>query len=577
MIRNAIVHYHLFKNAGSSVDEVLKANFPNRWVTREFSDGQQSVNIAQVGQWIEQEKDAVAFSSHTAMLPPPRLDDVQIFPIIFVRHPIDRIASVYAFERNQVSDSFGAVLARNTTLAGYIEARLSRDRQCRNFHVAKLAQMFSGEEGDETTLAFRALDNLPFVGLVEKFDQSIARLAEWLSPYFPGFHAIPVARNVSRDRSIPLEQRLENIRAEIGEEYYERLLEANRDDLALYDAVRKRLSMDRRHLVRSLYQGVLHRDPEPDDLERWASKFDQGLSVNEMLDELMESEEHARVQKIVRGLFAEPGHFYSPIVNVDEIREMFSGAPMVTSLPAIRISKESHTKVWNELLPFLRDIPFPEVKSPSFRYYFTNTAFSYGDGSILHAMLRRYRPKRLIEIGSGYSSACAVDTIDRYLDGKVEVSFIEPYPELLLRLLGEDAARRFKIHDTPVQKVSLSIFESLEEGDFLFIDSTHVMKTGSDVCHELFNILPALKPGVFVHFHDIPWPFEYGRKWVLEQNRSWNEIYGLRAFLMYNDAFEIVFMNDYFVNTCRHMIQADYPAMLKNSGASIWLRKMGEV
>ncbi len=533
MIRNAIVHYHLFKNAGTSVDEVLKANFPNQWVTREFSDGQQSVNIAQVGQWIQQEKDAIAFSSHTAMLPPPRLDGVQIFPIIFVRHPIDRIASVYAFERNQVSDSFGAVLARSTTLAGYIEARLSRDRQCRNFHVAKLAQMFSGDEGDEITLAFRALENLPFVGLVEKFDQSIVRLVEWLSPHFPGFHAIPVARNVTRDRSIPLEQRLENIRAEIGNDHYECLLDANREDLALYDAVRKRLSVDRRHLVRSLYQGVLHRDPEPDDLERWVSKFDQGISVNEMLDELMESEEHAKVEEIVRGLFAAPGHYYSPIVNVDEVRDMFSAIPNVTSLPAIRINEEDHAKVWNELLPYLRGIPFPEEQSPDYRYHFKNPAFSYGDGSILHAMLRRYRPKRLIEIGSGYSSACAVDTIDRYLDGKVEVSFIEPYPELLLRLLGEETIKRFEVLAVPVQKVALSTFETLDEGDFLFIDSTHVMKTGSDVCHELFAILPALKPGVFIHFHDIPWPFEYGKKWV------------------------------------------DYPAMLKNSGASIWLRKRG--
>lgn len=333
--------------------------------------------------------------------------------------------------------------------------------------------------------------------------------------------------------------------------------------------------MDHHHLVRSLYQGMLHRDPVENELEYWVKKLGERLTVNEMVDAFLVSQEHAKLRKKALRLFVEPGHFYSPIVNVDELRDAFSTTPGVSSLPAIRISKEGHSKVWRELLPYLGDIPFPEEKSPDYRYHFRNPAFSYGDGSILHAMLRRYRPKRLIEIGSGYSSACAVDTIDRYLDGKVEVSFIEPYPDLLLRLLGEETARRFKIHDTPVQKVSLSTFESLEEGDFLFIDSTHVMKTGSDVCHELFAILPALKPGVFIHFHDIPWPFEYGRQWVLEQNRSWNEAYGLRAFLMYNEAFEIVFMNDYFVKTSRDIIQTDYPAMLKNGGASIWLRKRG--
>ena len=94
------------------------------------------------------------------------------------------------------------------------------------------------------------------------------------------------------------------------------------------------------------------------------------------------------------------------------------------------------------------------------------------------------------------------------------------------------------------------------------------MKTGSDVCHELFNILPILKSGVFVHLHDIFWPFEYSAEWVVRENRSWNELYGLRAFLMYNDAFEVVFFNDYFVQHCYDTIQADYPAMLKDSGGN---------
>src|SRR5258708_242269 len=120
-MRNLIFHYHLFKNAGTSVDAILKANFSGRWVTREFNGGPHAANVARVGQWVEEEKDAVAFSSHTAMLPPPSLEDVQFFPVVFVRHPIDRIASAYAFECKQPGDGFGAVLARNTTLGGYID------------------------------------------------------------------------------------------------------------------------------------------------------------------------------------------------------------------------------------------------------------------------------------------------------------------------------------------------------------------------------------------------------------------------------------------------------------------------
>jgi hypothetical protein len=247
-LRKVILHYHFFKNAGTSVDEILMANFPGQWVTREFDDNRHAVNVAIVGEWVQAEKNAIAFSSHTAMLPPPKLEGVKFFPILFVRHPIDRIASAYYFERKQEVDHFGTVLARNTTLRGYIEVRLSlgRDRQgrnfCRNFQVARLAQMFTGEEGDETTLALKALNTLPFVGLVEEFDRSIERMTEWLTPHFPGFHARPVASNVTRDHSLPLEQKLERIKAEIGERCYARLLEANEGDMAVFNAAYKKLT-----------------------------------------------------------------------------------------------------------------------------------------------------------------------------------------------------------------------------------------------------------------------------------------------------------------------------------------------
>jgi hypothetical protein len=99
------------------------------------------------------------------------------------------------------------------------------------------------------------------------------------------------------------------------------------------------------------------------------------------------------------------------------------------------------------------------------------------------------------------------------------------------------------------------------------------MKTGSDVCHELFNILPALNRGVIIHFHDVFWPFEYPEDWVLLENRSWNEIYGLRAFLMNNSEYEILFFNDLFGRYFRSAIEKDYPDMLKNIGGSLWLRK----
>jgi Methyltransferase domain len=224
------------------------------------------------------------------------------------------------------------------------------------------------------------------------------------------------------------------------------------------------------------------------------------------------------------------------------------------------------------LLPFLASVPFSGPKGPHFRYYFDNPAYSWGDGSILHAMLRCHRPKRLIEIGSGWSSACTLDTVDHYLDGACHLTFIEPYPQLLRNILGE-AMDRVRILEIPVQHVPPAVFEALDAGDILFVDSTHIVRTGSDVCFELFEILPRLAPGVLVHIHDMFWPFEYSRQWIVEQNRSWNELYAVRAFLSYNDTWRIILFNDYLAKLERGMIEATYPQFMRDTGGALWLQR----
>jgi hypothetical protein len=235
-MRKVIFHYHLFKNAGTSVDAILKANFANRWVTREFN-GPQTAILAQVSDWLGQEKDAVAFSSHTATLPPPKIEDVEIYPIIFIRHPIDRIASAYYFEKKQISDNPSAILAKNTDLSGYIDAHLAHGNisQCRNFQSHRLAQWFIGVRGEMPELALQAIEALPFIGLVEAFDESIHCLSQWLSAHFPEFRPMAIAKNVGRTTET-LEQKLADIRTEIGEARYEALLVANASDMAVFHA-----------------------------------------------------------------------------------------------------------------------------------------------------------------------------------------------------------------------------------------------------------------------------------------------------------------------------------------------------
>jgi hypothetical protein len=322
-----------------------------------------------------------------------------------------------------------------------------------------------------------------------------------------------------------------------------------------------------------IYNGFLGRDPEPGAINHWITYLKNGNSINQLLECFLSSDEFKLNRK--NKLYVPPGHFYSPIVNIDEAKNFVKKNNNIETLPGINVDKIKMFKFWNNLKHLIKSVAFSENKSLENRYFFLNPAFSYSDGIMLSAIVRYYIPKQIIEIGSGYSSVCILDTIDKYFKHEVKVNFLEPYPELLKNLLGGGSINaNIKIYNQPVQNVDINLFLELEENDLLFIDSTHVLKTGSDVCHELFNILPVLKKGVIVHFHDIFWPFEYPDDWILKENRSWNEIYALRAFLMNNSEFEILFFNDFFARNFDDEIKIVRPDMLKNTGGSLYLKKI---
>ena len=241
-MRTVIFHYHLFKNAGTSIDETLKRNFPgDGWVTKEFPAHPQK-NHQELISWIKEKRNAICFSSHTAMLPPPAIEDVRVFPVIFVRHPLDRIVSAYAFERKQNIQGFGAVLARNTSLAGYIETRLALpgDRQCRNFHVHRFAHYARDDSKIELQRAAAALEELPFVGIVEEFSKSLNCLQEILiNEGFEGVKLESIRRNVSKSTQLSLEDKIAIMRAKIGESLYAKVEDANREDLTFYDKAKE--------------------------------------------------------------------------------------------------------------------------------------------------------------------------------------------------------------------------------------------------------------------------------------------------------------------------------------------------
>ncbi|GGF75920.1 hypothetical protein GCM10007301_39880 [Azorhizobium oxalatiphilum] len=370
-------------------------------------------------------------------------------------------------------------------------------------------------------------------------------------------------------------------------------------DIAMGDAEAERL-------VIALYQGLLERAPDRDEIASWAAGLtapnaEHRISAADMAETFLNSEERRTrlaererererereaAQQVPEApeepeeprvpVFVPPGHFYSPIVDVETVRDRIAWAwsNLPERLPGLAIDRAAMVAAWADLLPHLQACPFTAEPDARFRYHFENPAYAHGDGSVLYAMIRRHRPRQLIEIGCGWSSACALDAIERELGGACDVTFIEPYPQLVRDLM---ATRPFphRLLPVPVQEVPLAEFARLQRDDILFIDSTHVLKTGSDVWYELCEILPALAPGVIVHFHDVFWPFEYPEEWVLEQNRSWNELYGLRCFLQDNAAWEILFLGNYMSALERPRVAAEYPTLLQNPGGALWLRKLG--
>jgi len=187
-------------------------------------------------------------------------------------------------------------------------------------------------------------------------------------------------------------------------------------------------------------------------------------------------------------------------------------------------------------------------------------------------MIRFLKPKRIIEIGSGYSSCVTLDTNDLFFNGSIDTTFIEPYPDLLMSLITEKDKKTIKLIPDRLQDVDPAEFRQLEANDILFVDSTHVSKVNSDVNRIFFEILPQLASSVHIHFHDIFYPFEYPKPWIYE-NRAWNELYMLRTFLQYNNSFRVVLMNTYMQHFHEDFFQNEMPLCLANPGGSIWIRK----
>ncbi len=273
------------------------------------------------------------------------------------------------------------------------------------------------------------------------------------------------------------------------------------------------------------------------------------------------------------------GHFYSPIVSSAEIKRREDQIyPTPTKiLPGINLNETNQLKLIEEAFSkYGLAHSFSPTQVENSRYFYENNYFKLTDATGLYMMLCQFKPKKIIEIGSGFSSAVTLDTIESSFENQPEITFIEPFPERLKSLL-KSTDKNITIFEKDLQDVPVDFFKSLEANDILFIDSTHVSKTGSDVNYFLFEIFPVLNPGVLIHVHDIFYPFEYPKDWVIYGNGrfGWNEAYILRAFLTNQNNYEIVLFNNYLQTFHEKWLSANVPPYCNHGkGASIWLRKI---
>jgi hypothetical protein len=237
--RKVIVHYHLYKNAGTSIDRIPLLNFgKEEWVKWE-GDGQSADSDA-LAEFILANPEIKAVSTHLGVIRLPVIRNVAILPIIMLRHPLNRIQSVYEFEKTQVHDAPGPNKAKEVDLKGYVAWRMARpnDRQFSNFQTFRLSDWSANAEAHqqeyELSSALAAIQELPFIGCVETFDESMQNLQDWLVPHFPGFKVNKVHANPTNINDWTLERQMRKLKENLGADLFGRVFQENQDDLLIY-------------------------------------------------------------------------------------------------------------------------------------------------------------------------------------------------------------------------------------------------------------------------------------------------------------------------------------------------------
>jgi predicted O-methyltransferase YrrM len=272
------------------------------------------------------------------------------------------------------------------------------------------------------------------------------------------------------------------------------------------------------------------------------------------------------------GVFPIVDHYYEPLFNDKHLKHSLEKD---RSLLGIAWNKTGQLDLLQEFAYEEELRSFPMQKTSDFStFYFENPSFGPADAEYLYSIIRHSKPKRIIEIGSGYSTLMARHAI---LENKKEDKSyncehicIEPYEMKWLEKIGVTVIRKL------VEQVELSVFKTLEKNDILFIDSSHVLRPQGDVLYEMLEILPSVNKGVIIHVHDIFSPRDYTKKHIVDDIIFWNEQYVLEAFLTCNDKFEIIGALNYLKNHHPDELSGKFPVFKNNphhEPGSFWIRR----
>lgn len=232
-------------------------------------------------------------------------------------------------------------------------------------------------------------------------------------------------------------------------------------------------------------------------------------------------------------------HFYQPIPDTDTLGEHLWQKPL--SMPGVDMNEAAQLQLAETVFPkYAAEWSYPEKQNArEFDFYRGNGFFESFDAEVLHSFIRGNKPSLVIEVGSGFSTfvsanACRLNA--ERDNATTELIAIEPYPK---DIIAKGFPGLTQLIRRPLEEVEIETFLRLKDGDILFIDSSHIAKTGSDVNYLFHEILPRLNPGVLVHIHDIFLPAEYPKQWIFKDHHFFNEQYMLQSFLCFNSAFEV--------------------------------------